>query len=150
MTEQRNHKGRNNPSWKHGYRGTPTYESWRSMRRRCGVHGKPETGYERVRVCERWLRSFPAFLDDMGERPHGMTLDRIDGARGYEPSNCRWATPKQQSRNRRHFNRVDAEAAQRVRERYSQGESQSAIARDLGVSCGVVHCIVRGKTWVGT
>ncbi|CAM8765722.1 HNH endonuclease [Burkholderia pseudomallei] len=61
----------------------------------------PRYGGQGVRVCDRW-HSFENFLADMGERPPGMTLDRWPNPNGnYEPSNCRWATPKEQQNNRR-------------------------------------------------
>lgn len=82
---------------------TRTYTSWRSMRSRCldkGSHSYPEYGGRGISICQRW-ESFAAFLEDMGERPAGMSIDRIDVNGNYEPSNCRWATASLQSANTR-------------------------------------------------
>lgn len=87
----------------HGYAGTPTYSSWRSMRDRCSNPRSisyPYYGARGVTVCARWAK-FEAFLEDMGERPAKTTLDRIDTYGNYEPGNCRWATRSQQNANQR-------------------------------------------------
>lgn len=81
---------------------SPTYKTWEHMIRRCenpADIGYKHYGAKGIAVCERWRRDFTAFLSDMGPRPDGMTLDRIDTSGNYEPSNCRWATAKQQARN---------------------------------------------------
>lgn len=89
---------------KHGYRNTPTYNSWMNMKVRCKnpkTHGYHNYGGRGIKVCEEWNNSFIKFLCDMGERPTGMSLDRINSEKGYYKDNCRWASDKQQLRNTR-------------------------------------------------
>lgn len=110
---------------KHGYGRevrNPTFKTWLAMRTRCTKNVYYLS--KGITVCSRWDSSFKDFLLDMGERPAGCTIDRIDGNKGYEPGNCRWATAKQQAQNRPGWVCTAAEIAE-ICGRFEHGENHA-------------------------
>ncbi len=96
-----------NPAYKHGHapknKFSPEYQSWNCMIQRCTNPKRTYYHYyggRGITVCDRW-KVFTNFLEDMGARPVGTSLDRIDPNKGYYKENCRWATPTEQASNRR-------------------------------------------------
>ncbi len=94
--------GRRGLARTHGASGTPTFNSWKSMLSRCFDPRHPswaDYGGRGITVCRAWF-DYPAFAADMGERPAGLTIDRIDTNGNYEPGNCRWSTNREQQTNK--------------------------------------------------
>lgn len=115
--------------FKHGWSYRLEYNSWLNAVSRCHRESHPrykEWGGAGITVCDEWRHNFKAFIDYIGERPTcNHSLDRIDGSRGYEPGNVRWATKSEQSMNRPGF----------VRQIPYQGETLclSELARRVGM-----------------
>jgi hypothetical protein len=117
--------------FRHGHAGkkrSPTYRSWESMRRRCNnpnAHAYDRYGGQGIKVCERY-NSFENLLTDMGVRPPGTSIDRIDSSRGYEPGNVHWATHSQQNLNRRLPKRKRRRATLEELTRYTDALTRAA------------------------
>lgn len=87
----------------HGMSTSETYNTWEKMKGRCNNLNDDrykDYGGRGIKICKKWHK-FEGFLEDMGRRPSGMTIDRVDNDGNYEKKNCIWATPKKQSRNKR-------------------------------------------------
>lgn len=127
---------------------SPTYHSWQAMLSRCRYADRDiERKYAKrgISVCDRW-RVFENFLEDMGERPNGKTLDRVDVNADYGPDNCRWATPTEQARNRRNT-KLNYDDAFTIACRMLVGEKAKAIAMEYGISESLPREIHKGRTW---
>ena len=127
---------------RHGKRYLPEYQVWLQMKGRChNPKNKryPLYGARGIVVCERWMKSFQAFYDDLGPRPAvGLMLERKDNDQGYCPENCLWATQQAQVRNRR--NNVWIEF---------QGKKQLVVdwAKELGMPLQTLKCRLRVYLW---
>ena len=126
-----------------GKRVSGTYLSWSGMISRCYRASDPyyhRYGGRGIKTSKRW-KKFVYFLEDMGERPYGTTLDRKNNDGNYSKRNCRWATPKEQARS---FSKLTDDQRKQIVMRYNQGGvSQAQLAKEYGVTQSRVCVIVR-------
>ena len=128
-----------------GRKPSPTYNSWRSMVQRCT--NPNHTHYERYKdlLCEDWL-DFNNFLQDMGERFEGTSLDRINNDKGYYKENCRWATAAQQVRNRS-YSVMNQSIASEILNLYNKGLRTTEISNLLNISKSNVSNVLHKGYW---
>lgn len=139
---------------KHGNSKHELYQTWASMKYRClnpNYDDYHNYGGRGIRVCQRWLDSFENFLEDMGKRPDGCTLDRIDNDGDYSPYNCRWATIEQQNQNKR-VNVLNEELAAYILGYWAKWQdekymSMGQLAKHLGISYPSMKLLIDGYTW---
>lgn len=132
-------------NYRHGYRPNdgetnPTYQAWQGMKARClnpNEHNFHRYGGRGIAICWRWLgwSGFINFLADMGDKPEGLTLGRINNNGNYTPKNCRWETHAQQAHNRRSSRLTEADAVAIFKAKPSV--KRTAIVRDLVKHYGV-------------
>ena len=126
----------------------PLYQSWKGMRARCNSRGNSSYGFygaKGIRICKRW-DDFWVFVKDMGERPIGFTIDRINGSGNYEPSNCRWVSRAEQSRNRK-TTVLNKEKVKTIRYLRTIGYSLKNLS--IRYSISETHCdnICKNRKW---
>lgn len=127
---------------------TPEYQSWRGMRERClnpNHASYARYGGRGIKVCDAWLHSFSTFLADMGRRPIGHSLDRIDFDGDYTPENCRWADTTTQRRNSSTFRLTDEQVAA-INRLLASGARQIDIAQAIGVARSHIANIATGHS----
>lgn len=133
---------------RHGMVGTPTYYTWEGIKQRCNNPNASDYknyGGRGIKVCDKWL-DFKNFYSDMGDRPKGLEIDRIDNDGDYTPENCRWITHKDNCRNTSRTI-LNIKIVEEIREMKRNGFTYREIAEKIGVNKGVIGGVLCGGAW---
>jgi hypothetical protein len=141
-------------AYKHGGKlagkHTPEYLVWVGIKTRClnpNDPGYKNYGGRGIRVCDLWKDDFGAFLRDMGPRPRGLSIGRVDNDGHYEPGNCRWETAEQQARNKR-STKLNEKKVFEIRAALSCGARRQELAVQYGVSRATIRRIQLNEIWI--
>lgn len=137
---------RNRQNATHGMTISRSYYSWMAMKKRC--YREEDISYHNyggrgIYVCDRWKNSFENFLEDMGIRPDGRELDRIDVNGGYSKENCRWATKKENSSNKRNSFFITHESITKTLAQWAKEKNMypSTLQRRILSGWPIEHCL---------
>lgn len=132
---------------RNGY--TKIYRVWQNMLQRCNDSCHPgylNYGGRGIKVCDQW-KDFRVFLEDMGKRPEGLTIDRIDNDGNYEPGNCRWVTSQENCRNTRR-SKLNINRVRRIKQLLRDTKRlYKEIAKLYNVEVSTIGSIKTGRTW---
>lgn len=140
--------GNPNGRFVHGLRNTRAYGSWADMKTRLfNPKCKEHHLYKDYAIDPRWMK-FENFYTDMGERGEGLTLERVDNAKGYSLENCKWGTRKEQANNKRHRNGIKTKLTpENIKEILIDTGSLVKIGRKYGVGQTAIFNIKHGISW---
>jgi hypothetical protein len=135
--------GKDHKNATHGMRYTPEYAIWAEMKKRCLNQKNKDYvryGAKGITICKEWVDSFEQFYKDMGNKPEGFSIERIDNTKGYFPKNCKWANRSTQQRNKSNSLWIEWKG---------QVKHIMEVAQELGISKGAAHLrYKRGKLYV--
>ena len=134
----------------HGKSYSKIYKIYKTMLNRCyNINQKSFKYYGNrgIKVCDRWKNSFTNFLQDMGNKPEGLSIERINNDGDYKPTNCKWATFNEQAHNRRNI-KLSVKKADIIRKLHLKGVTSKLLSKKFNVDISSIRLVINMKTWI--